>query len=238
MNILELPELAKKFEFDNKAWEEKSNEYVSLNERAKELLPFEQAQIDTLVREKRVELSSFSKPSEYDSKYKRIDMNYVKKLRIWDKKNKMYVPRFAIYNMGVNVMRMTFKFELDRRSNISKYGCDGAYNDLTPYTFLDFVQSYCFDIEDKTILTHTFEGFLPDETRKIIKDVNNDPIGFKLSEMYLIEESYNWEKNSEKKKFVRNLDPVVVGYKHGVYYYVTHFDVTPSEKFIVSEMVG
>jgi hypothetical protein len=56
--------------------------------------------------------------------------------------------------------------------------------------------------------------------------------------MYLIEESYNWEKNSEKRKFVRNLDPVVVGYKHGVYYYVTHFDVTPSEKFIVSEMVG
>lgn len=239
MNILELPELAKKFEVDNELLEKRKSEYKELVKRSSSLLPFEQEQYDNLITSKQGEINKIEdNVNPYDNHYKRIDMGYVYKLRIYDRKLGFNVPRFAVYNMGERVMEMRLTSSIDRGLLVD-YPNHNYYSDIHMFTFKDYANAWAFNIETRKTITHKFSGFLPDETRNIINEVTQKKdFGFRLSDMYLIEESYNWELNKETRIAPRNLDPVIVGRKNGVFYYITHFDVTPAEKFLVSEMVG
>lgn len=261
MNITEVPELAKAFTLDVKKHEDVRKEVVSLQNKASDLLPFEAEQFKTILDKKSTEAQEiYNNYNPLDKKYKRIDMNYISKLRIWNNSLKMYVPRFAIYNMDNKVLEMKIKEVYADRSDVRHYidvdlksGRDREpkfcenYGDINIMTgFQMFCHNFNTDEHTHTI-SHKFEGFLPDEIRNIVKDVttrkevtpNSFERDFALENLYLIEESYNWKSDYEKKKEpVRNWDPVIVGIKNNIAYYICSFDVTPAEKFLVSEMVG
>lgn len=263
MNITQLPEIAHVFNFDELKVNQKQEEIDGLKEKTVDLLPFEESQIAKLIEGKREELNKIK--NEYnplDSKFKRIDLDYIAKLRIWDSNLKFYVPRFAIYNMNNRVLKMSVKHSLIHNSNRSGSSLDEYievdvssdrysssflknYADMSLMTYWNYFNSRTFsdDRMERTI-THKFEGFLPDDIRTIVKNVTkssnaSDTDKFNMSELYLIEESYKWESDFKTiKEPVRNLDPVIVGVRNNIAYYICSFDVTPAEKFLVSEMVG
>jgi hypothetical protein len=255
MNITELPEIAHVFTFDAKIVEEVKSEVDVLRKKSLDLLPFEKEQVANLIEQKTKNVSDIrNNYNPLDERFKRIDMDFISKLKIWNNTLKCYVPRFAIYNMNNKVLKMELEHSMRIRNNttdeyvIVKVGSHNSENFLKNYSETkllskwDYIMCHGFsdDRRERTI-THKFEGFLPDEIRDIVKDVTNNAKkdNFNINELYLIEESYKWTSSFKTiKEPVRNLDPVIVGIRDDIAYYICSFDVTPAEKFLVSEMVG
>lgn len=260
MNITELPELAKVFHFDEQQYASKMDEVKTLRGKANDLLPFEQAQIDKLLTKKVEEASNIkSSYNALDKKYKRIDLDIITKMRIWNRSLSCYVPRFAIYNMDVTTqMRMSlievFRHTVERTLDLEhmirldietnyRYSQDikefKNYSDISIMSGYE-ISRYVMTSSDRHFakISHIFEGFLPDNIRSIVKTAVASK-DFSMSELYLIEESYNWKREDYKEVIPqRNLDPVIIGIRGGVSYYLCSFDVTPAEKFLVSELVA
>lgn len=182
-----------------------------------------------------------------DKDFSRIDLDPILKLRIWCKSLKMYVPKFAIYNIAHN-KELIFKITDTYTSKNEEITID-----MEDYAFGRYVKNYSdiriistirkkFADDGDTIkqsIYHKFTGILSDDIRVKINDLcsNNNKYGVTIDSVYLIAESYHWAKSKVMTIPAPRPDPVVIFLKNGISYYLGSFDLTPPEKFI-TEMIG
>jgi hypothetical protein len=173
--------------------------------------------------------------TKMDSRYDRIDMDYVEKIRIFSKSLGKYVPRFAIYKLSESKLRMIINCQCDHHHSKDVYETNvypselnqDNYSDIMGETLLTRICKSYFSEENEVIkYTHEFKGLFPDEVRKIIKEC-----GFQLDQLFLIEESYAWNCTVERI----NPDPIIVGLYQNYFYYICSFDITSMEQFVLTE---
>lgn len=82
----------------------------------------------------------------------------------------------------------------------------------------------------KIKLKTAFAGVIPDNVRQLITSNTH-----RFQKICLIYEVGKWQIDVERKPKVVDRDPLVVGYKQGVYYLLAKFDTTPAEEWVKAE---
>lgn len=200
------------------------------------LFDFEKAQL--------TEHDSYETITKYDKDFSRIDLHHILKLRIWSKALKMYVPKFAIYNINNNkklIFSIQDHYKNDKEEIIINSVDDfGTY--IKDYSDIRIISTLTKKWNSSAEITqtiyHQFSGILSDSIREKIHNLCNNPaLDISLWNIYIIAEAYHWTKDKVMVIPAPKPDPVVIFIKNEIAYYLGSFDLTPPEKFI-TEMVG
>lgn len=166
-----------------------------------------------------------------------ISMDFLKMV------NKNGLPTFAVYNVNqenCNIKAsidkddyVTFSINASTQKDIQKIYRVFAYQELKKAIkqevsiFLEHkLRSVSIDMVSQ------FNGIIPLETRNYIKLHQH-----KFDEVLVIAESEKWTVNKQVTYMPPNPDPLVVGVKDGLVYYICSFDVTKLEQYIKREFV-
>lgn len=113
--------------------------------------------------------------------------------------------------------------------------------------------SYFMSNKPKIVITmsHKFKGAVPDEIRNLIRELQPrsnmsqssiEKYGTcgpdKFEKILMVEESYDWVIDEIQVNQVRNVDPLLIGKKFGVYFLIKKYDVIPLENIFAQEFTA
>ena len=217
--VIDFEKIAKEHKYDVPKYDDESL-----------MAPFKLENIDT------------NKIAQSKSRQRLLDFNLIS-MDFLKMVNKNGLPMFAVYNINqenCNIKAFidkdnntAFSINASKQKDIQKIYSVFAYQELKKAIkqevsiFLEYkLRSVSIDMVSQ------FNGIIPLETRNYIKLHQN-----KFDEVLVIAESEKWTVNKQVTYTPPNPDPLVVGVKDDLVYYICSFDVTKLEQYIKREFV-
>lgn len=180
--------------------------------------------------------------AKIDARYNRIDMRFMRQLRLQDG---YWVPVFAAFEF--NAIPAVFtkivpKRFLEKMSECRIWVTSSGGFQTSPVFFEDLLNDGVEQIKqcvknkggDSYVVTNfkvAFTGKFPEETRQKIQQARK--LGLRT---FVVSEVPNW--SITEKRIPIPEDPLVIGYKAGRYWLIDKFDLTPTERWVAEEFTS
>ena len=164
-----------------------------------------------------------------DAKFPRIDMSFLKQNRPVPNKT-LQLPKFAMFSIDNSKCSIAVT---------AQYYYD-TYFQTSPAVYEKFIDSDGLKNYAKGQVQAgyrscnvkalaTFKGAIPPVVRELLVDAKKT-----FECVYLVNEP-EWQLDTVLVPFAPPRDPLVIGYKHGIYWLLASFDTTPAEEYIRRE---
>jgi hypothetical protein len=211
----------------------KSDELLEIEVDTKNLLKREHAESKSAADGKIKALQKESTVGALDRRFKRIDMSFLS-LCNWSETNQCPVPLFGVFTIENAYCKVRAEIRKRDKNKGEAQTYEFSWADPTlacvrqwfQKGFLTQKAQPAFEggVWRTTVEAEAkFTGAIPDEVRQVIK---REKLNFE--HIYIIAEVPDWEL-----KIVPAGDPLVIGEKHGIYWFLEKFDTTSAEQFVV-----
>ncbi|MBX9666765.1 MAG: hypothetical protein K2X93_04060 [Candidatus Obscuribacterales bacterium] len=166
-----------------------------------------------------------------DAQFPRIDMSFLEQKRTIPGKS-FQMPKFAMFSID------NPKCALSARST---YGHETPASTSTPAIFAKLAdlsvlcqyaldQRYRYGYHSLEVKAEaTFKGAIPATVRAVLVDAKKT-----FQQVYLVNEP-EWTVDEVAIPFVPPVDPLVIGFRDGIFWLIASFDTTPAEEYIRRE---